>query len=61
MAYMVDVAGGDKGAEPGELVVHEAPSVALHGDEPHLVALDLLWLLASLLQWRSVRSLDRFL
>jgi hypothetical protein len=49
MAYAVDVAGGDEGGERGEVVIHEAPPVALHGYVRHPVALDLMGLPAPLL------------
>jgi len=49
MAYAVDIAGGDEGAERGEVLIHEELLIALHNDVHHPVALDLLGLLAPLL------------
>jgi hypothetical protein len=56
MAHAGDVAGGDEGAERGQVVVHEAPPVALHGDVRHPLALGLLGLAALLRRWRSSRA-----
>jgi len=55
-AYAGDVAGGDEGAERGEVVVHEAPPVALHGDVRHPLALGLLGLPALLRRRRGPRA-----